>query len=103
MEFSFQTLNNIENARLNVKLSGKINIENANDIEKAIKSHLNNVRELLLDFTDVTYVASIGLRVLLELQKTINAQNGSMYIKNVNAEVKNVFEITGFQNILNII
>ena len=103
MELNFQSLNNVEHARLTVKLSGKINIENANDIRKTIKENLSNVKELLLDFTDVTYIASIGLRVLLELHKTINAQNGAMYIKNVNAEVKNVFEITGFQNILNII
>ncbi|MBQ9245036.1 STAS domain-containing protein [bacterium] len=103
MELNFQTLNNIEKARLIVKLSGKINMENAADIEKTIKSNLDNVKELLLDFSEVSYVASVGLRVLLELQKTITAKNAAMYIKNVNDEVKNVFEITGFQNILNII
>ena len=100
MDINFQLLNN---ERLIVNISGKINIENASDIEEIIKSKLENIKELVLDFTEVTYISSAGLRIVLSLQKTINGQNGKMYIKNANKDVLNVFEISGFKNFLNII
>lgn len=100
MDLKFQKLSN---ERLTIYLSGKINIENADDIEKSITDNIENIRELVLDFTDVAYISSSGLRMVLSVQQTIKAQNGSLYIKNANSDVKNVFDISGFQNFLNII
>ena len=100
MELEFKT---IDNYKLYVKYTGKINIENANDINMAIKEKLNNIKELIFDFAEVSYISSAGLRMLHSIYKILNEQNGSIYIKNANHDVKNVFEISGFQTFLNII
>ncbi len=100
MELILKTLNN---DRLYVKYTGKINIENSNDINTAIKNHLENIKELIFDFEEVPYISSAGLRMLHDIYKTIKEQNGSIYIKDANADVKNVFEISGFQTFLSII
>ncbi len=96
-------INKTDENKLYVKYTGKINIENSNDINTAIKNNLENIKELVFDFTEVPYISSAGLRMLLSLYKTLSEQNGSLYIKNANDEVKNVFEIAGFQTFLNII
>ena len=100
MELELKTLNN---NGLYVKYSGKINIENANEINMAVKSHLENIKELVFDFSEIDYISSAGLRMLHDIYKTVNEQKGSIYIKNANKDVKNVFEISGFHSFLNII
>lgn len=89
--------------KLYVKYTGKIYIENANDIKTAIEEKLMNIKELVFDFSEVSYISSAGLRMLHSIYKTLSDQNGSLYIKNPNTEVKNVFEISGFQTFLNIV
>ncbi len=96
-------LKSLSNNGLYVKYTGKINIENSTEISKEIKSHLENVKELVFDFSEVSYISSAGLRMLHDIYKTIQTQKGSVYIKNANQDVKNVFEISGFQSFLNII
>ncbi len=100
MDLVFKTL---DNNRLYVKYTGKINIENSNEINTEIKSRLENIKELVFDFSEVPYISSAGLRMLHDIYKTIKEQNGSIYIKDANADVKNVFEISGFQTFLSII
>ena len=62
---------------------------------------LDNVTELILDFKQLDYISSAGLRLLLMLQKKMNAQ-GSMKILNANAIVKEIFEVTGFSDVLTV-
>ena len=100
MELTFE---NVDNNRLYVKYTGKIFIENANDINNAIKEKLANVKELVFDFAEVPYISSAGLRMLHDLYKTLQVQNGSLYIKNANDDVKNVFEISGFKAFLTVL
>ena len=100
MELIFETLD--EN-KLYVKYTGKINIENSNDINASIKNKLDNIKELVFDFSEVDYISSAGLRMLHSIYKALSEQNGSLYIKNPNQDVKNVFEISGFDTFLNII
>ena len=66
-----------------------------------MKTDLNGVEELLMDFEKLEYLSSAGLRVLLSAQKTMNKQ-GKMVICHVNETIRDVFEVTGFSEILTI-
>ena len=73
----------------------------APELEAVMKESLDGVKELLLDFTGLEYISSAGLRVLLAAQKTMNKQ-GEMKLTNVNESIMEVFDITGFADILTI-
>lgn len=91
---------NLEGEKLNVAVEGRLDTSTAPELEKEL-SDLTGVKELVLDFSKLEYVSSAGLRVLLASQKAMNAQ-GKMLIKNVNETIMEVFEITGFADILTI-
>ncbi len=96
------TLNTTKNATaLTVAVVGRLDTTTAPELESTLKANLSGVTELVLDFADLEYISSAGLRVLLGAQKTMNKQ-GSMVVRNVNETVKEVFEITGFADILTI-
>lgn len=86
---------------LGIKLKGRMDTTNAPLLETELKSSLDGVTELTLDFADLEYISSAGLRVLLSAQKTMTRQ-GSMKICHVNEMVMEVFEVTGFVDILTI-
>ena len=86
---------------LNIALKGRLDTVTAPKLEAEIKPSLTDVTELIWDFSDVEYISSACLRVLLAAQKIMNKQ-GNMIIKNVNESVNEVFEITGFVDILTI-
>lgn len=86
---------------LQVCVSGRLDTTTAPELEKSLNSQLEGVESLALDFTQLEYISSAGLRVLLGAQKTMNRQ-GSMVIRNVNADIMEIFEITGFADILTI-
>lgn len=90
-----------EGARLSVHVAGRIDTKTAPELEAAL-GDLAGVGELALDFTEVPYVSSAGLRVLLALQKTMNKQ-GSMSISHVCEDVMDVFDMTGFSDVLTIV
>ena len=73
----------------------------APDLEKALKDSLDGITELVLDFEQLEYISSAGLRVLLSAQKIMNRQ-GSMKVTHVNETVMEIFEVTGFMDILTI-
>ena len=72
-----------------------------NKLEKELKDEIDGVTSLTFDFKALEYISSAGLRVLLSAQKIMNKQ-GSMKITNVNSEIMEIFEITGFSGILTI-
>ena len=86
---------------LTVSIIGRLDAATAPQLEKELKSSLEGIKNLTLDFSQLEYIASAGLRVLLVAQKRMNKQ-GSMSIKNVSEEVKEVLDMTGFINFLNI-
>lgn len=86
---------------LNIALEGRLDTVTAPELESTLESSLDNISELVLDFEKLDYISSAGLRVLLSAQKRMNRQ-GTMKVKNVNADIKEVFEITGFCDILTI-
>ena len=86
---------------LSIKLVGELNSSTALELEEVIKNELRDVNSLIFDFSDLDYLSSAGLRVLLVSQKIMNKQ-GTMLIKNVNEQIMEIFNITGFLNILTI-
>lgn len=82
-------------------LQGRLDTTTAPQLEETLQASLDGVTELTLDFADLKYISSAGLRIILSTQKTMNKQ-GSMKLCHVNPTVMEVFEITGFSDILNI-
>ncbi|SER80845.1 STAS domain-containing protein [Butyrivibrio fibrisolvens] len=86
---------------LTVAVEGRLDTTTAPELDDMLKAELGDVKKLLFDFAKLDYISSAGLRVLLLSQKTMNKQ-GSMVIKNVNEEINEIFEVTGFTDILTI-
>ena len=80
-------------------LEGRLDTTTAPELEKAINNEGEALKNLVLDFKAVNYISSAGLRVLLTAQKKMNVQ-GSMELVNVSEEVMDIFEMTGFADIL---
>ena len=93
-----KTLNGTE---LTVAIVGRLDTTTAPQLETALKESLGGVETLILDFVNLEYLSSAGLRVLLASQKIMNKQ-GEMIIKNVNETINEIFEVTGFIDILTI-
>lgn len=89
----------IKESAMNVALEGRLDTTTAPELEAELQ--LEDITELVLDFEKLDYVSSAGLRVLLATQKVMNRQ-GSMLIRNVNEGIMEIFEITGFIDILTI-
>ncbi len=91
----------INGNELVISVSGRIDTTTAPTLEQEIKASLEGVQKLVVDIADVEYVSSAGLRVFLSTHKTMSKQ-GSMVVKNVSESVKEIFEVTGFADILTI-
>ena len=89
------------NSVLTLKIEGRLDTTTAPTLEKTINDILDGVTELILDMNQLTYVSSAGLRVLLSTQKKMN-KIGTMKLIGVCEDVMEVFEMTGFVDILNI-
>lgn len=92
---------NKEATNLNIALEGRLDTTTAPQLEAELKSSLEGITNVVMDFEKLEYISSAGLRVLLSAQKVMNKQ-GSMVLKNVNENVMDVFEVTGFIDILTI-
>ena len=90
-----------EENRLTIALSGRLDTTTAPQLEKELQEAIGSVAELLFDFTELEYISSAGLRVLLSAQKTMNRQ-GTMVVRNVNETIMEVFDVTGFADLLTI-
>ena len=86
---------------LTLAIQGRIDTTTAPQLEAELRSDIDGVTELYLDFTGVEYISSAGLRVLLSAQKLMSRQ-GKMGLSHVNESVMEVFEVTGFSDILTI-
>ena len=91
----------INNKTVTLALSGRLDTTTAPELEVALKDSYAGVDKLVLDFAELEYLSSAGLRVLLGAQKTMNKQ-GEMVVKNVNDTIDEIFEITGFADVLTI-
>lgn len=93
-----KTLNATE---LTITLVGRLDTTTAPLLEDEIKQNLAGVEKLILDFSGLEYLSSAGLRVILGAQKAMNLQ-GEMIVRNINATITDIFEVTGFIDILTI-
>ena len=91
----------VEDKKLTVTLAGRLDTTTAPRLETELKQNVSGVEELILDLAGLEYLSSAGLRVLLSAQKVMNRQ-GSMVVKNVNEIIMEIFEVTGFVDILTI-
>jgi anti-sigma B factor antagonist len=91
----------VENGKAVIRPEGRLDTVTAPELESVIKETLPGLKELTLDFEGLDYISSAGLRVLLSAQKAMNAQ-GEMKLCNVNETVMEIFEVTGFSDILTI-
>lgn len=91
-----------DGSKLTVAISGRLDTTTAPVFEKDLKESLAGVDDLTLDFSKLDYISSAGLRVLLSAQKILNASGGKMKVSGANDIVKEIFEVTGFSDILTI-
>ena len=92
---------NKEGSKLTVRVEGRLDTTTAPELEEKLKGLLEDVTDLTLDFEKLDYISSAGLRVLLSTQKTMNKQ-GEMKVTKVGAPIMEIFEVTGFSDILTI-
>jgi len=92
---------NIHETELTVVLTGRLDTITAPELEKELKASLDGVSALTIDMAALEYISSAGLRVLLSAQKIMNKQ-GEMKVVHVNETIMEIFEVTGFSDILTI-
>ena len=88
-----------EGTKLTLALEGRLDTTTAPQLEAEVRGGLAGVTQLVLDFSQLEYLSSAGLRVLLAAQKLMNKQ-GDMVIRRANATIVEIFEVTGFLDIL---
>ena len=91
----------VENGKVCYALEGRLDTTTAPELEQALKVDMEGADELTLDFGKLEYISSAGLRVLLAAHKAMSAKGG-MKVTNANEMVREVFDVTGFADILNI-
>lgn len=91
----------LDDKTLTVALEGRLDTTTAPQLEAELKNDLPGVTSLVMDFEKLEYISSAGLRVLLSAQKIMNKQ-GEMKLIHVNDVINEIFEVTGFSDILNI-
>lgn len=87
--------------KLTFIISGRVDTTNAKEFENEVITSLDGIKDLTMDFKDLEYISSAGLRVLLIVIKQMDKQ-GTMVIKNANEMVKEIFEVTGFSDLVTI-
>lgn len=93
---------NYNEKELTISVKGRIDTITSQDLEKEINDELGNFDSLIMDFTDLEYISSAGLRLLIATQKKLKANDIPFVIKNVNDAICEIFRMSGFDKILKI-
>ena len=93
---------NKQDSTLTVAISGNIDTVTAPELDTKLQENLSGIKDLILDFAAVDYISSAGLRVILMANQQMEDVDGNMTVKNVNDDVRDVFEMTGFDSLLNL-
>ena len=88
--------------KITVSVEGRVDTTTSNEFGEALNAAIPETDELTVDMEKLVYISSAGLRVLLSAHKDMSKKGGFLLIKNVNADIYEIFDITGFTNILNI-
>ena len=92
---------NLNGSELIVKVVGRLDTTTAPELEAEVMGAISGVTKLVLNFEALEYLSSAGLRVLLQAQKIMNKQ-GEMVVRNINETISEIFEVTGFSDVLTI-
>ena len=87
---------------LTVNIKGDLNVKTSPILEEELKNAIGGVKKLILDFANVKYISSAGLRVLLATEKTMRRQQGAMILRHVNPAVKEIIRLAGFLQVMHI-
>jgi len=91
---------------LYAKAFGRLDLDNAVEygvtVKNAVEDALEEIKELVLDFSEITFISSFGLKVVLELYKEMQARHGALKLKNVPEQLKSSFKMVGFDKFLDI-
>ena len=87
---------------LTVHIKGDLNVKTLPYLEDELTKSISSVKNLILDFANVEYISSAGLRVLLAMEKSMRRQQGSMTLRNVNSAVKEIIRLAGFLQVMRI-
>ena len=93
---------NKQDSNLTVIISGNIDTVTAPELDAKLQENIAGVKDIVLDFAAVDYISSAGLRVILMTNQLMEDVDGNMTVKNVNEDVRDVFEMTGFDSLLNL-
>ena len=85
---------------LTMKVEGRIDTITSQELEESLNENLENINSLTLDFEELEYISSAGLRVLIATQKKLKANDAQLTIINVNDTIKEIFRMSGFDKIL---
>lgn len=92
---------NKDGSKLAIAVEGRLDTTTAPELEASLKEDIDGVTDLVIDLTNLEYISSAGLRVLLAAQKIMMKQ-GKMVVTNPNDVISEIFEVTGFRDILTI-
>ena len=87
--------------QLTVSIQGSVDTVTAPELDKYLQENLDGINDLVFDFSAVDYISSAGLRVIMMANQSMEECDGSLTIRNVNEDVMEVFEMTGFDSLLN--
>ncbi|MBP3900425.1 MAG: STAS domain-containing protein [Blautia sp.] len=97
------TVNTVKDGTtLKVAIDGRVDTQTSPELEKVLKEAMEGITDLELDFKDLIYISSAGLRVILGAQNRMDAINGNMVIKGAAKKIVDIFKVTGFDTFLNI-
>ena len=92
-----------QGSTLIVKPRGRLDLVSSPTLEKDLKEHMDGVQEIIMDFTDVEYLSSGGLRVLLTTEQQLEKNGGNMTVIHANDYILEVFELVGFMDVIKVI
>ena len=90
------------NGKIIFAIEGRVDTTTSSELQAVLTADVNNTNEMVIDCSDLIYISSAGLRVLLSVHKAMNKKSGKFVLTNVSEDIMEIFEITGFSNILNI-
>lgn len=87
-----------------VRTAGRLDLDTAVEYGTKVKDAVedNNIKELVLDFTEITFISSFGLKIILELFNNMKANNGKLKLKGVSEQIQNTFKMVGFDKFLDV-
>ncbi len=91
-----------DGTKLNIRLESRLDTTTAPELDREVMANIEGVTDMVLDLTDLRYMSSAGLRVVLSCQEKMNAVDGTMVVKNANELIMEIFDVTGFVDILTI-